>query len=105
MPFDGVVSCLRVYTPAEMLAMGREVGGQAYQWEVGVVYPVGSPIPIPYLIGVPQLATRLGLGGLTPFDTLDGDWQYVVNPLKEWRLLTRAGQKNPRPYGEGIRSV
>jgi len=28
--FDGVVWTLRVYTPAEMLAMGQEVGGDAY---------------------------------------------------------------------------
>jgi hypothetical protein len=52
--FDGVVSTLRVYTPEEMLAMGREVGGEAYEWEAGVERPVGSPIPIPYLIGVPR---------------------------------------------------
>jgi len=51
--FDGVVSTLRVYTPDEMLAMGREAGGDAYEWEAGVEYPPGSPIPIPFLIGVP----------------------------------------------------
>jgi hypothetical protein len=52
--FDGVVSCLRVYTPEEMLAMGREVGGDGYEWEAGLERPAGSPIPIPYLIGVPR---------------------------------------------------
>lgn len=52
--FDGVVSTLRVYTPEEMLAMGREVSGDAYDWEAGVERPAGSPIPIPYLIGVPR---------------------------------------------------
>ena len=56
--FDGVVSCLRTYTPDEMLAMAREVGGEEYEWEYeweyGVEYPPGSPIPIPYLIGVPR---------------------------------------------------
>lgn len=52
--FDGVVSTLRVYTPDEMLAMGREVGGGDYEWEAGVERPAGSPIPIPYLIGVPR---------------------------------------------------
>ena len=52
--FDGAVSCLRTYAPAEMLAMGREVGGDAYEWEAGVERPAGSPIPIPYLIGVPR---------------------------------------------------
>jgi hypothetical protein len=52
--FDGVVSCLRIYTPDEMLAMGRELGGAEYEWESGVEYPAGSPVPIPYLIGVPR---------------------------------------------------
>jgi hypothetical protein len=52
--FDGIVSCLRIYTPAEMAAMAREVGGEEFDWEAGVEYPAGSPIPIPYLIGVPR---------------------------------------------------
>jgi hypothetical protein len=52
--FDGVVSCLRVYTPDEMLAMGREVGGDEYEWEAGFERPAGSPLPIPYLIGMPR---------------------------------------------------
>ena len=52
--FDGVVSTLRVYTPEEMLAMGQEVGGDEYEWEAGAERPAGSPIPIPYLIGVPR---------------------------------------------------
>ena len=54
--FDGVVSCLRVYTPDELLAMAREVSGEQYEWEAGVEYPAGSPVPIPYLIGIPRLA-------------------------------------------------
>ena len=54
--FDGVVSTLRVYTPDEMLAMGREVVSEEYEWEAGVERPRGSPVPIPYLIGVPKLA-------------------------------------------------
>jgi hypothetical protein len=53
MLFDGAVSTLRVYTPEEMLAMGREVGGGAYDWEAGVHRPRGAPAGIPYLIGVP----------------------------------------------------
>ena len=52
--FDGIVSCLRIYTPGEMEEMAREVGGEAYDWESGVEHPSGSPIPIPYLIGVPR---------------------------------------------------
>jgi hypothetical protein len=52
--FDGVVSILRTYTPEEMLAMGREVGGDEYEWEAGFERTAGSPIPVPYLIGVPR---------------------------------------------------
>jgi hypothetical protein len=54
--FDGIVSCLRTYTPDEMLAMAREVGGAEYDWEAGVEYPTGVPIPITYLIGIPRPA-------------------------------------------------
>jgi hypothetical protein len=54
--FDGIVSCLRIYTPDELATMAREVGGEAYDWETAAEYPAGSPIPIPYLIGVPRQA-------------------------------------------------
>jgi hypothetical protein len=52
--FDGIVSCLRIYTPEEMAAMAREVGDAGYDWQSGFEYTAGSPIPIPYLIGVPR---------------------------------------------------
>ena len=52
--FDGVVSCLRIYTPEEMLALAREAGGEAYDWQAGVEHPAGSPVPIPNLIGIPR---------------------------------------------------
>ena len=64
--FDGVVSCLRVYTPDEMLAMGREVGGDDYEWEAGFERPSGSPLPISYLIGVPRLAEDTAEQGAAP---------------------------------------
>jgi hypothetical protein len=52
--FDGVVSCLRIYTPVELLAMAREASGEAYDWQAGVEYSAGSTVPIPYLIGTPR---------------------------------------------------
>lgn len=61
--FDGVVSCLRVYTPDEMLAMGREVGGDDYEWEAGFERPTGSPLPIPYLLGTPRPAPEAARPG------------------------------------------
>ena len=36
------------------VAMGQEVGADEYEWEAGAERPAGSPIPIPYLIGVPR---------------------------------------------------
>jgi hypothetical protein len=56
MMFDGVVSCLRIYTPDEMKAMAVEAGGDAFEWDAGLDYPPGSAIPIPYLIGIPRSA-------------------------------------------------
>ena len=64
--FDGVVSTLRVYTPDEMLAMGRDAGGDEYDWEAGFERPAGSPLPIPYLVGVP----RRGAGPTEPSSVL-----------------------------------
>ncbi len=61
--FDGVVSCLRIYTPDEMLAMAREVAGDEYEWDAGFEYPAGSPLPIPYLIGVPRPIPAAGDSG------------------------------------------
>jgi hypothetical protein len=51
--FNGVVSCLRVYTPDEMKSMAIEIGDD-FEWDAGVVYPRTSLGPIPYLIGVPR---------------------------------------------------
>jgi hypothetical protein len=50
--FDGIVSCLRIYAPEEMMAMTNAVGGKAFSWEAGFEYPPRSAIPTPYLIGI-----------------------------------------------------
>lgn len=52
--WDGFVSCLRAYTPDELLAMGREVAPD-YKWEAGereVVLP-RVKLTLTYLIGEP----------------------------------------------------
>ena len=51
--FDGIVSCLRTYTPDEMIAMAHEVDKGDFEWEAGYQSVAGSPIPVPYLIGIP----------------------------------------------------
>jgi hypothetical protein len=46
--FDGVVSCLRTYTPGELLELASGIDG--YEWETGEERARG-PIPVTYLIG------------------------------------------------------
>jgi len=45
--FDGVLSCLRAYTPDEMREMAARAGGADYAWDVGetgaVMYLLGYP--------------------------------------------------------------
>ncbi len=50
--FDGIVSCLRSYTPAELQALAAAAGTEDYTWETGVVRG-RAPIPVTYLIGYP----------------------------------------------------
>ena len=50
--FDGVVSCLRWYSPAELRALVR--GFDEYEWEIGTVRDYHSPLHMTYLIGVPR---------------------------------------------------
>jgi len=45
--FDGVLSCLRAYSPAELREMASRVGAKKYRWDAGragvVTYLVGYP--------------------------------------------------------------
>jgi hypothetical protein len=52
--WDGLVSCLRAYTPDELLAMAREVAPD-YKWEAGERTAVMSRITLTltYLVGEP----------------------------------------------------
>ncbi|UTW46065.1 class I SAM-dependent methyltransferase [bacterium SCSIO 12696] len=51
--FDGIVSCLRTYTHAEMNAMIDSLGADHYHWETGE-HKSGGPVPITYLMGYPK---------------------------------------------------
>lgn len=52
--FDGLVSCLRVYSPEELRELVSGVDGQAaYDWDIGKVKSLG-PSEITYLIGTPK---------------------------------------------------
>jgi len=50
--FDGVVSCLRTYSPAELRELLR--GLDTYDWEVGETRGRWSPLAVTYLVGVPK---------------------------------------------------
>ncbi|MEX2207979.1 MAG: class I SAM-dependent methyltransferase [Myxococcota bacterium] len=54
--FDGVVSCLRTYTPEELAELARRAGGD-HVWEIGQANYPGFPIPVTWLIGVPRDAS------------------------------------------------
>ena len=54
--FDGVVSCLRTYTKAELAELVR--GLDTYDWDIGDFRGGWSPLRGTYLIGVPREAER-----------------------------------------------
>jgi hypothetical protein len=50
--FDGVVSCLRAYSPAELADLVR--GLDTYDWDIGEMRGGWSPLRGTYLVGVPK---------------------------------------------------
>jgi hypothetical protein len=51
--FDGVVSCLRTYRPAEFLELVGKLSAD-YEWEAGEFRDSYFKLPITYLIGYPR---------------------------------------------------
>lgn len=51
--FDGILSCLRTWSPAELLALTDGLAGDGYTWTAGVVRGAG-PVPVTYLLGCPS---------------------------------------------------
>jgi hypothetical protein len=50
--FDGLVSCLRTYTPRELQEMADSLDAPGYTWEIG--HAKGrAPVPVTYLLGIP----------------------------------------------------
>jgi hypothetical protein len=57
--FDGLISCLRTYTPAELEALVDGVpGAERYEWEIGAQKAERAPLPVTYLVGCPAQATE-----------------------------------------------
>ncbi len=51
---DGIVSCLRTYTPDELRELTMGIPGmEAYLWDIGEEAVAWSPTPVTYLIGYP----------------------------------------------------
>ncbi len=55
--WDGLVSCLRTYTPLELRDLTAGLDDAGYSWEVGRVRSLGA-CRITYLLGVPGMAVR-----------------------------------------------
>jgi hypothetical protein len=51
--FDGIVSCLRTYSPGELEELVEPLRGEGYRWEVGEARNGRSRVPITYLLGYP----------------------------------------------------
>jgi hypothetical protein len=50
--FDGLVSCLRSYTPEELRAMASAADPEGrFTWEIGALRVPGAPLAITYLVG------------------------------------------------------
>lgn len=51
--FDGIVSCLRVYSEEELKALVAGIEARGWSWETGKI-PLGGPIHATYLVGRPR---------------------------------------------------
>ncbi len=51
--FDGLVSCLRTYSPAELERMVEGIPSEGYRWQVGEEKMGWLPLRVTYLIGTP----------------------------------------------------
>ena len=52
--FDGIVSCLRSYSPRELRELTGGIAECGYRWEIGCVKRSFLRLPITYLVGYPS---------------------------------------------------
>lgn len=50
--FDGLVSCLRSYSPEELLQLASRADAPGFAWESGTL-ATRTPLPVTYLVGYP----------------------------------------------------
>lgn len=58
---DGIISCLRSYTPKELAELTASLTGQTYDWEIRRLDSPGSPFPVTYAIGCPKGSSSPGI--------------------------------------------
>jgi len=51
---DGLISCLRTYSPSELHELVGELDAPDYTWDIGRYQGWTSPLPVIYLIGYPK---------------------------------------------------
>ncbi|MGB6200832.1 MAG: hypothetical protein WA871_14345 [Candidatus Acidiferrales bacterium] len=51
--FDGIVSCLRAYSPADLREMTSRLSAPNYKWEIGEESRIPGVVPVTYVIGYP----------------------------------------------------
>ena len=51
--FDGIVSCLRTYSPAELRTLVEDLGEEGYSWRIGRARMPRLPLRVTYLVGLP----------------------------------------------------
>jgi hypothetical protein len=51
--WDGVVSCLRAYSPDELTALVQSLPDNDYVWDIGRLTVSRGPLGVVYLIGRP----------------------------------------------------
>jgi len=52
--FDGIVSCLRTYTPDELRELVAGIEAPGYRWDIGTEPIPGVPTALTYLVGTPE---------------------------------------------------
>ncbi|HKX60607.1 MAG TPA: class I SAM-dependent methyltransferase [Verrucomicrobiae bacterium] len=52
--FDGLVSCLRSYSVQELRELTERLKTNDYNWDIGTVQSKWIPIPVTYLVGMPN---------------------------------------------------
>jgi hypothetical protein len=51
--FDGLVSCLRVYSPPELSDLAQGLGDEGWRWEIGRLRLGSAPAHATFLVGLP----------------------------------------------------